>query len=87
MAASPGTEARCKQQHLRPPRRSADPRRDRPPYLLQAPPAAGTAGDRLPLVLELHGRGIDAETFDRMTGFGALAGEGGLRAGDAERGR
>ena len=48
------------------------------PYLLQAPPAAGTAGDRLPLVLELHGRGIDAETFDRMTGFGALAGEEGF---------
>lgn len=48
------------------------------PYLLQVPPAAGTAGGRVPLVLELHGRGIDAETFDRMTGFGALAGEEGF---------
>ncbi len=47
------------------------------PYLLQVPPTAGTTESRLPLVLELHGRGIDAETFDRMTGFGALAvGEG-----------
>ena len=48
------------------------------PYLLRVPAAAGTAGGRLPLVLELHGRGISAETFDRMTGFGALAGEAGF---------
>jgi polyhydroxybutyrate depolymerase len=48
------------------------------PYLLQVPPTAGTAESRLPLVLELHGRGIGAETFDRMTGFGALAGEEGF---------
>jgi len=32
----------------------------------------------VPLVVELHGRGIDAETFDRMTGFGALAHEEGF---------
>ena len=43
------------------------------PYLLQVPPTADTAGARMPLVVEVHGRGIDAERFDRMTGFGALA--------------
>ena len=48
------------------------------PYLLQAPPAGGSTGERVPLVVELHGRGIDAETFDRLTGFGALAGEEGF---------
>ncbi len=46
------------------------------PYLLQAP--SGTAGERVPLVLELHGHGIAAARFDRMTGFGELAGEGGF---------
>ncbi len=45
------------------------------PYLLQVPPAAAAPGGRLPLVLELHGRGISPEAFDRMTGFGALAEE------------
>ena len=44
--------------------------RDRP-YLLHVPPA--TAHAELPLVLELHGRGIDAEVFDRLTGFRRLA--------------
>ena len=46
------------------------------PYLLQVPPAV--TPEALPLVLELHGRGIDAEAFDRMTGFGRLADEAGF---------
>jgi polyhydroxybutyrate depolymerase len=33
------------------------------------------AAGRLPLLLELHGRGIDAAQFDRLTGFGSLADE------------
>ena len=33
------------------------------------------AAGRLPLLLELHGRGIDAAKFDRLTGFGSLANE------------
>lgn len=37
---------------------------------------SGSAG--LPLVLELHGRGIDPVRFDRLTGFGALADEKGF---------
>ena len=45
--------------------------RDRP-YLLRAPAAAATPAA---LVLELHGRGIDAGTFDRWTGYSALADE------------
>ena len=45
------------------------------PYVLQAGPAAG---DRSPLLLELHGRGIDALQFDRLTGFGALGEEAGF---------
>jgi len=32
----------------------------------------------MPLLVELHGRGIDAERFDRMTGFGELAVEAGF---------
>jgi polyhydroxybutyrate depolymerase len=44
--------------------------------MLQAPPTAGKG--RVPLLLELHGRGIDAETFDRLTGFGALADRAGF---------
>jgi polyhydroxybutyrate depolymerase len=56
------------------------------PYLLQVPPATAVAAaagvaaarDRVPLVLQLHGRGIDAVRFDRLTGFGALAGEQGF---------
>jgi polyhydroxybutyrate depolymerase len=49
-------------------------------YLLQIPrrPATGPAGPALPLVIELHGRGIDADRFDQMTGFGALADEAGF---------
>ncbi|MGA2512103.1 MAG: PHB depolymerase family esterase [Candidatus Limnocylindrales bacterium] len=46
------------------------------PYLLQAPPNAGADG--LPLLVELHGRGIDAVRFDTVTGFGALAAECGF---------
>jgi len=45
------------------------------PYLLQIPPSAGE--ERLPLLLELHGRGIDAVQFDGLTGFGELAAEAG----------
>lgn len=48
------------------------------PYLLQVPQEATTSAVQLPLVLQLHGRGIDAITFDRMTGFGALADEAGF---------
>jgi polyhydroxybutyrate depolymerase len=46
------------------------------PYLLQVPSAAG--GGPVPLLLELHGRGIDAVRFDRLTGFGELAAEAGF---------
>jgi polyhydroxybutyrate depolymerase len=46
------------------------------PYALQVP--AGVAAGPLPLVVELHGRGIDAERFDQLTGFGALADEAGF---------
>jgi len=46
------------------------------PYLLQVPRTM--AAGRLPLLLELHGRGIDAAQFDRLTGFGSLADELGL---------
>jgi poly(3-hydroxybutyrate) depolymerase len=41
------------------------------PYILHVPETA-PAG-RPPLLLELHGRGIDPIMFDRMTGFRALA--------------
>ena len=43
------------------------------PYLLQVPRTM--AAGPLPLLLELHGRGIDAVQFDRLTGFGSLADE------------
>jgi len=46
------------------------------PLLLHAPP--GVAGKRIPLLLELHGRGISAELFDRLTGFRRLADEAGF---------
>jgi poly(3-hydroxybutyrate) depolymerase len=46
------------------------------PYLLQAPPGESSA--RAPLLVELHGRGIDAVRFDRLTGFGSLAEEAGF---------
>jgi polyhydroxybutyrate depolymerase len=46
------------------------------PYLLHAPPIV--RGARTPLVLELHGRGIDPVAFDRWTGFSTLADEAGF---------
>jgi polyhydroxybutyrate depolymerase len=46
------------------------------PYMLQAPAAPDSV--HLPLLLELHGRGIDAERFDRITGLGSLAEEAGF---------
>ena len=46
------------------------------PYLLLAPPRGGAA--RPPLLVELHGRGIDAVRFDRLTGFGSLGEEAGF---------
>jgi polyhydroxybutyrate depolymerase len=60
-------------------------RRDRP-YLLHVPAtakglgASPAAGSRrgLPLVLELHGRGINPVRFDQMTGLMALADEAGF---------
>ena len=36
------------------------------------------ADDHPPLVLQLHGRGVDPVTFDRWTGFSALADEAGF---------
>jgi polyhydroxybutyrate depolymerase len=48
--------------------------RDRP-YRVHAP--AGRT-DPAPLLVELHGRGVDAVRFDRLTGFGALAEEAGF---------
>lgn len=45
-------------------------------YVLHVPPSLG-AGP-WPLLLELHGRGIDATQFDRLTGFGSLADEQGF---------
>jgi polyhydroxybutyrate depolymerase len=47
--------------------------RDRP-YLLQPAATPRAAG----LVLQLHGRGIDARTFDRLTGMQARAAAAGL---------
>jgi polyhydroxybutyrate depolymerase len=46
------------------------------PYLLHVPTTA--TSDGRPLLLELHGRGIEAELFDRMTGFRRLADEEGF---------
>jgi polyhydroxybutyrate depolymerase len=46
------------------------------PYLLHVPPTP--TPDRMPLILELHGRGIGAEPFDRLTGFRRLADEAGF---------
>ncbi len=46
------------------------------PYLLHVPP--GVASEQAPLLLELHGRGISAERFDRLTGFRRLADEAGF---------
>jgi polyhydroxybutyrate depolymerase len=46
------------------------------PYLLHVPPSALT--ERVPLLLELHGRGIDPLPFDRWTGFRHLADRAGF---------
>ena len=46
------------------------------PYLLHIPPSAVT--ERVPLLLELHGRGIDPVSFDRWTGFRHLADRAGF---------
>jgi polyhydroxybutyrate depolymerase len=46
------------------------------PYVLHVPP--GPRDRPLPLLLELHGRGISAGQFDALTGFGALADEEGF---------
>jgi polyhydroxybutyrate depolymerase len=45
-------------------------------YLLHAAPPRPP--DPAPLLIELHGRGIDAGRFDRMTGFKSLADEKGF---------
>ena len=45
------------------------------PYLLHTPE---TLPEPAPLLLELHGRGIDPERFDDLTGFRALADEQGF---------
>jgi len=47
------------------------------PYELHVPAAALTATGG-PLVLQLHGRGIDPLQFDRWTGFRAMADEAGF---------
>ena len=46
------------------------------PYLLHVPPGALVAP--VPLLLELHGRGIDPVSFDRWTGFRQLADRAGF---------
>jgi polyhydroxybutyrate depolymerase len=46
------------------------------PYLLYVP-SSPPSGD-MPLVLELHGRGVGAEMFDRWAGFSALAEKAGF---------
>lgn len=46
------------------------------PYLLHPP--QNRAGEPLALVVQLHGRGIDAGMFDRWTGFSTLATEEGF---------
>jgi len=46
------------------------------PYLFQ--PAATAAREGAPLVLEIHGRGIDSVRFDELTGFGELASTAGF---------
>ncbi len=46
------------------------------PYLLHAPTTL--APGNVPLVVELHGRGIDPVAFDRWTGFTALADQAGF---------
>ena len=46
------------------------------PYLLHVPP--DVTSELVPLVLELHGRGISAELFDRLTGVRRLANEAGF---------
>lgn len=48
------------------------------PYLIQACASGAGVAERVPLVLELHGRGIDAVRFDQLTGFGVLADEAGF---------
>ncbi len=48
------------------------PWRDRP-YLLHVPGSDGPATQPQPLVVQLHGRGIDAVRFDWWTGFSGLA--------------
>ena len=45
-------------------------------YLVHVPQHAAANG--VPLLLELHGRGIDPARFDRLTGFGSLAEEMGF---------
>ena len=45
-------------------------------YLLRMP--RRISGKQVPLVLELHGRGIGPAMFDRWTGFGELADEAGF---------
>jgi polyhydroxybutyrate depolymerase len=45
-------------------------------YLLRIPP--GASATPLPLVLQLHGRGMGPADMDRWTGFGALADEMGF---------
>jgi polyhydroxybutyrate depolymerase len=48
------------------------------PYLLHVPPAAAVPAQGWPLVLEIHGRGIDPGRFDWLTGFMASADEAGF---------
>ena len=46
------------------------------PYLLRVP--AAPPAEPAPLLVELHGRGIDPAMFDRWTGFSTLADEAGV---------
>jgi len=47
-------------------------------YLLHVPGPATEAAGPLPLLVQLHGRGIDAARFELWTGFSALADEAGF---------
>jgi polyhydroxybutyrate depolymerase len=47
-------------------------------YLLHVPGPTTEAADPRPLLIQLHGRGIDAARFDLWTGFSAMADEGGF---------
>ncbi len=56
-------------------------------YLLHVPGPDAPAAQPRPLVVQLHGRGIDAAMFDRWTGFAGLADEAGFVLAMPQAGR